>query len=300
LGLDADSFLQHDAIHHLVANMQGKKNTIDSFLGQRKGIGAVTGSPIVRNRSTLLAKAQLVEYASVIGLIKRAQRLYGRIGTVSGVCVLYRKRALMDVGWWDQDMITEDISATWKLQVGDWEAHYEPSCICWMLVPESIKGIYKQRLRWAQGGSEVMLRNMNLFLKPKKWAHLPLLLEQIISLAWSYLWYIAMFVFFWNWFVGGFLNWISLSLGALLVLICMIQLLVSLKFSNREDPLNMRFILWAGWYPYLYWLINPFTVVFAFPKAIMTRIKGGQATWVSPDRGQTDENDKKEKKSTEG
>jgi biofilm PGA synthesis N-glycosyltransferase PgaC len=289
LGVDADSFLERDAVDHLMANILGMKNTIDYFLGRtRRGIGAVTGNPIVRNRSTLLSKIQLVEYASIIGLIKRAQRLYGRIGTISGVCVLFRKRALLDVGWWDQDMITEDIAITWKLQLGNWEAHFEPEALCWMLVPESITGLYKQRLRWAQGGSEVLLRHLDIFAKPKDWVQLPLLIELLISLIWSFLWYIAMFVFFYQWYVFGYPNWVSIALGGLLVIVCMVQLIISLEFTNRYDPLAIRNLFWAGWYPFVYWLINPLTVIVAFPKAVKRKIKGGQATWTSPDRGMSE------------
>ena len=288
LGIDADSFLEHDAINNLVANMLGMKHTEMYFLGRkRSGIGAVTGNPIVRNRSTLLAKIQLVEYASIIGLIKRAQRLYGRIGTVSGVCVLYRKRALFDIGWWDQDMITEDISATWKLQLGNWECHYDPESLCWMLVPETVKGLYLQRLRWAQGGIEVLFRYIRVFIEPRKWAQLPLLVEQFISLTWSFLWYIAMGVFFYQWLVQGNFNWVAFSLGGLLVLICMVQLTISVMFARRYDPITLRYLFWAGWYPFIYWMINPFTVIVALPKAIKRTVKGGQATWKSPDRGKT-------------
>jgi len=285
LGLDADSFLEHDAIDHLVINILGYKNKLTHFLGQRKGIGAVTGNPFVRNRSTLLAKVQLVEYASITGLIKRSQRLFGRIGTVSGVCVLFRKRALMDIGWWDQDMITEDIAVTWKLQIEGWEAYFEPKAICWMLVPETIKGLFNQRFRWAQGGSEVMIHYFKILFQPKKWSQLPLLIELIISFIWSYMWYLGMFLFFYSWFINGHINWMAFALGALLVLICMVQIIVALKLAKRYDPKVMDYFLWAAWYPFIYWLINPLTVALAFPKAVMTKIKGGQATWTSPDRG---------------
>jgi len=286
LGVDADSFLGEEAMRHLVTNIEGLKNNVAYFLGtKRKGIGAVTGNPLVRNRSTLLAKIQIAEFASVIGLIKRAQRLYGRIGTVSGVCVLFRRRALMDVGWWDQDMITEDIAVTWKLQLNGWEVHYDPAARCWMLVPETIKGLWAQRVRWAQGGAEVLFRHWKIMFHPRYWGQLPVLLEQIISIIWTFLWYISMFVFFYQWLVLGNLNWMAVSLGGLLVVVCMLQLAVSVRFSRRYDPGIMRYVIWAAWYPFLYWFINPLTVTRALPKAIKAARRGGQAVWNSPDRG---------------
>ncbi|MEY4729692.1 MAG: poly-beta,6 N-acetyl-D-glucosamine synthase, partial [Pseudomonadota bacterium] len=48
-------------------------------------VAAVTGNPRIRTRSTLLGRIQVGEFSSIIGLIKRAQRTYGRLFTVSGV-----------------------------------------------------------------------------------------------------------------------------------------------------------------------------------------------------------------------
>ena len=38
-----------------------------------------------------------------------------------------------------------------------------PNMICWMLVPESIRGLWKQRKRWAQGGIEVIRRHYRVW-----------------------------------------------------------------------------------------------------------------------------------------
>ena len=138
--VDSDAILDPYAAHYLIYH----------FLHNGERLGAVTGNPRIRNRDTLLAKLQIVEYASIIGAIKRSQRIWGKIMTVSGVVLAFRKKALVDVGLWDHDMITEDISISWKLQERFWDIRYEPRALCWMLVPETIKGIWKQRIRWAQ------------------------------------------------------------------------------------------------------------------------------------------------------
>ena len=75
-------------------------------------VGAVTGNPRIRNRSTLLGRLQVGEFSSIIGLIKRAQRIYGRIFTVSGVIAGFRISALHQVGYWNTDMVTEDIDVS--------------------------------------------------------------------------------------------------------------------------------------------------------------------------------------------
>ena len=152
--VDSDAVLDPYAAHYLIYH----------FLHNGERLGAVTGNPRIRNRDTLLAKLQIVEYASIIGVIKRSQRIWGKIMTVSGVVVAFRKKALVDVGLWDHDMITEDISISWKLQERFWDIRYEPRALCWMLVPETIGGIWKQRIRWAQGGQEVSYAIGRLYL----------------------------------------------------------------------------------------------------------------------------------------
>lgn len=104
VGLDADSILDKDALNYLVPHF------ITNNYGER--VGAVTGNPRVRNRSSLLARIQLCEFSSIIGLIKRSQRILGKVMTVSGVIVAFRKRALIECGLWDRDIITEDIVVT--------------------------------------------------------------------------------------------------------------------------------------------------------------------------------------------
>ena len=62
----------------------------------------MTGNPRIRTRSTLIGRIQVGEFSSIIGLIKRTQRVYGRLFTISGVVAAFRKQALTDVGYWSR------------------------------------------------------------------------------------------------------------------------------------------------------------------------------------------------------
>ena len=64
LGIDADSFIIGDGLKDIMAFICW---WIQTFHQQR--VGAVTGAPTPMNRSSMLAKLQLVEYNSIIGLI---------------------------------------------------------------------------------------------------------------------------------------------------------------------------------------------------------------------------------------
>ncbi|NLY27182.1 MAG: poly-beta-1,6 N-acetyl-D-glucosamine synthase, partial [Alcaligenaceae bacterium] len=173
--IDGDARLDPDALRYLVAPL---------VMHQR--VGAVTGNPRIRTRSTLIGRIQVGEFSSIVGLIKRTQRIYGQLFTVSGVCTAFRREALDQVGYWSLDMITEDIDITWKLQRANWRVFYEPRALCWILMPETLAGLWKQRLRWAQGGSEVLLKFLPLIRHRqhrKLW--IPAL-EYLLSTVWSF------------------------------------------------------------------------------------------------------------------
>jgi biofilm PGA synthesis N-glycosyltransferase PgaC len=148
--IDGDALLDPHAVCWMVRHF---------LTGPR--VGAVTGNPRIRTRSTLLGKIQVGEFSAILGLIKRAQRVYGRVFTMSGVVSAFRKSALHHVGYWSIDMITEDIDISWRLQLSHWDIRFEPNALCWILMPETLAGLWKQRLRWAQGGSEVLLRYLH-------------------------------------------------------------------------------------------------------------------------------------------
>ncbi|WP_227257477.1 hypothetical protein [Priestia aryabhattai] len=71
-----------------------------------------------------------------------------------------------------------------------------------------------------------------------------------------------------------------------LVFMSLIQLFIALKIDSKYDNVK-RYYVWAAWYPALYWIVNTIVVMSAFPRAIRSRVKGGYATWSSPDRGLT-------------
>ena len=253
-------------------------------------VGAVTGNPRVLNRTTLLAKIQTGEFAAVVGLIKRAQRVFvGKILTVSGVIAAFRREALIDAGLWDPHMATDDIDITWSLQRRFWDVRYEPRAIVWMLVPETVRGLWQQRLRWAVGGIEVLQKNADIWRDWRQHRLYPLYLEYACSVLWAVLlWLVVamrilqfgMFLFLGVTFGRG-LNptWI----GALLALMCILMFLVALMLDRTYEKHMVRYLLWVIWYPIAYWLINASVVVVALAK-VMLRPRG-QGVWTSPDRG---------------
>jgi biofilm PGA synthesis N-glycosyltransferase PgaC len=277
LGLDADAYIDSNALSYMVPHFT------TPHYGER--VGAVTGNPRVRNRSSLLARIQLCEFSSIISLIKRTQRLLGKVMTVSGVVVLFRKRALLDCGLWDRDLITEDIGVTWKLQKHFWDIRYEPRAICWMLVPETIGGLWKQRVRWAQGGLEVIMRHWDIFLDWRYRRLMPVYLEQVFSIFWAIAWLILFIIIIIQIAMGKQSFFPIFWQGQYLSLLCLVQFIVAMKIDSKYDENLLRYYLWAIWYPTFYWYFNALVIIRAIPRALF-RDRGKKfATWDSPDRG---------------
>lgn len=280
IGIDGDALLDPHAAHWMVRHFVEDPH-----------VAAVTGNPRIRNRSTLLGRVQVGEFSSIVGLIKRAQKSFGRIFTVSGVITAFRKSAVHQVGYWSTDMLTEDIDITWKLQRAGWQVNFEPNALVWILMPETLGGLWKQRLRWAKGGAQVLLKNINVLLHPGQNYMWPLLLEMCVSVFWSYLMLLLTVL----WLAGlvlpgnGLLPAIGSPLipqssGVLLGATCLLQFALSKWLDSRYDHGLGRNYYWMIWYPMVFWIINIATTVVAYPQVLLSR-SGQRARWVSPDRG---------------
>lgn len=276
--IDGDAVLDPRATTWMMSN----------FVGASR-VGAVTGNPRIRTRSTLLGKIQVGEFSSIIGLIKRAQRIYGRMFTVSGVVAAFRKSALQEVGYWRLDMVTEDIDISWKLQLNHWDIRFEPNALCWIKMPETYKGLWRQRLRWAQGGMEALIAYLPNFWSWRKRRMWGIYIEYITSVFWAYMMAFIMVL----WMVGMVVN-LPLAFhfptvipnwnGILLGITCLIQFLVSMLIDSRYEEDFGKYYYWIIWYPVVYWILNVFTTVVAVPRALFGK-RGKRARWDSPDRG---------------
>ena len=256
-------------------------------------VGAVTGNPRVRTRSTLLGRLQVGEFSSIVGLIKRAQRTYGRVFTISGVVACFRKRAIVDVGFWSTNILTEDVDMSWKLQTRHWDIRFEPRALCWTLMPETFVGLWRQRLRWATGGTQVLLKNFGKLITWRQRRMWPVYVEYFTSAIWAYS--AALLIFLW--FFGEVLHlpvpyhidmlipqWHGIILGTT----CLLQVGLSMILDRRYDVGMGRQFYWIIWYPLAYWLLNVATTVVAVPRAIF-RSTRERARWTSPDRGVREE-----------
>lgn len=275
---DADAEMDAQAPSWLMTHLMDNSN-----------IGAVTGNPRVKNRSTLLGRIQVGEFSAIIGIIKRYHQVIGKLFALSGVIIAFKKRALIDIGLLDTDCLTEDIAVTWKLQRAGWDVRYEPHALCDVLMPDTLRGLWRQRMRWARGGFEVMTRNCDLLLGRRQWALKILFFEYFMSVIWTLILPVVL--------VGGV--WIKNPQGVPILVdwispfawsVFLTGMLSALQFSagfwvhGRYEKGAGRFGYWAIWYPFVYWMLNSAVLFVAIPRTLFGKRKKF-STWVSPDRG---------------
>ena len=186
-------------------------------------------------------------------------------------------------------MLTEDIDVSWKLQFSHWDIRYEPKALCWILMPETIAGLWRQRSRWAMGGVQALFKYFPQLFSWRNRRMWIIYFEFVTSLMWAYSMLIAILISLFSLIVSmpGYLHVLPILPGWTGVVIgttCMLQITVSMFLDHKYDVGLWKIYFWMIWYPLLYWMINMLTIVVALPK-VLYRNKNQKAVWVSPDRG---------------
>ena len=244
---DADTHMHPAALKHLVARMS-----------RSPLLAAVAGAPHVTNRGRLLPAMQVLEAASIIGLIRRTQSLSGRVGVVAGVLGLFHRDRVLAVGGYDPRMATEDIDLSWKLLLRGWHTAFEPRALVGMQVPESVGALWMQRKRWARGQGEVLHVH---FDEVRRWRNRRLWLlgfEALASLLWVGALTLALVIATLGIVIGvgedefGF----ALGWGVAIALVATIQTTVALTLEHAYDRSIFRPLLFGVLYPLAYWIIS--------------------------------------------
>ncbi len=254
--IDADASPEPDLLHRLVPHFALARTA------------AVTGNPRVANVDTFLARLQLIEFTSIVSLLRRSQRIWGRIQTVSGVVCAMRRAALIDVGGFSPDMATEDIELTWKLQKRFWDVRYEPRAIVWMTVPTSYRGLFRQRLRWARGLAQVMHKHRDVLMHWKYRRMWPIFTESSLAILWSVCFVSLTGLWLLSYAVGHFpvgANPVPNLWGMSIATVCIAQLAWGVRVDAPYDPETERYLPYAIYYPMIYWMILAVCTVIALP-----------------------------------
>lgn len=175
--VDADSLLESDSLLRVV---QAYADNPDRVIAIGGAIRLANGCAVSAGRITkislptnLLAMFQTVEYLRAF--------LMGRVGwskinalmLVSGAFGIFRRDIAIEVGGYSTGMVGEDLEIIIKFhrhmreQKRDYEIHFVPDPVCWTIVPEDLRSLGLQRMRWQRGALEAFFKHARMTCNPR-------------------------------------------------------------------------------------------------------------------------------------
>ena len=137
--VDADGLFLPDTIDELLAGFDDPR------------VGAVCGDDRPVNLDRVQTKFMALISHVGTGLMRRALHLLRCMPVVSGNSGAFRRSALEDVGLLREDTIGEDLELTWRLHRAGYRVSFAPRALVYAESPSTLRGLWKQRVRWARG-----------------------------------------------------------------------------------------------------------------------------------------------------
>jgi len=168
--LDADSYLEPNVFKELIGHFENPK------------VGAVVPLQKVHKPKSLLERIQSVEYV-ISFCIRRLMAYSDSLFITHGVGCIFRKSALREVGYFEEKTLTEDLNIALKLIKAGYLIRSSFKAIGYTKVPDNLKSLRKQRLRWNGGLCENIYWFKEMLIN-KRYGNLGLFMLPI-NLAWT-------------------------------------------------------------------------------------------------------------------
>jgi cellulose synthase/poly-beta-1,6-N-acetylglucosamine synthase-like glycosyltransferase len=107
---------------------------------------------------------------------------------VVGPAALLRTKALLEIGGWDNDSLTEDLALSLDLRQAGWRTVLGTRCYVWSDSPLDIRGLFSQRVRWSRGYEDTGKRPWSYATASAKME----IFMQRVLLLWLLLWVFGM------------------------------------------------------------------------------------------------------------
>ncbi|HUK79616.1 MAG TPA: glycosyltransferase family 2 protein [Nitrososphaerales archaeon] len=146
--LDSDSMVSRSAIDEVIRLMETDSET-----------SAVAGNVKVLNNKSVLTRVQELEYIMALNTIRRAYALFGTVMVIPGAFGAFRKSAVVQEKGYDRDTVTEDFDLTVRLLKRHGTIASSSSGVVYTEVPSTLKGLYKQRMRWNTGTFQTVYKH---------------------------------------------------------------------------------------------------------------------------------------------
>jgi cellulose synthase/poly-beta-1,6-N-acetylglucosamine synthase-like glycosyltransferase len=125
----------------------------------------VCGNVEVGNVRSWLTRFQAIEYVTSQNFDRRAFALLNCVSVVPGALGAWRREAVLAVGGYSADTLTEDADLTLTILRAGARIVYEPRAIGRTEAPESVSGLMKQRFRWTYGTYQCLYKHRKVFFR---------------------------------------------------------------------------------------------------------------------------------------
>jgi cellulose synthase/poly-beta-1,6-N-acetylglucosamine synthase-like glycosyltransferase len=260
--VDADSILQRNSLQRIIYPFMEDQRVV-----------AVGGTVRVANGCTVkngflteiglpgdvLALFQIVEYLRAF--------LFGRLGwsvldgllIISGAFGVFHKDTVLDVGGFRTDTVGEDMELVVRMhrllrkQKKAYRMVFLPDPVSWTEVPEDLKTLKNQRIRWQRGLCESLFGNMGLLFSRNGgvagWLAFPfMLIFECLGPMVEVTGYVLMAIFYWLDYISWpvYLIFIFAAIGLGLLLSLSTLLIEEMSFHIYGRPKQILSLLFAA------------------------------------------------------
>jgi cellulose synthase/poly-beta-1,6-N-acetylglucosamine synthase-like glycosyltransferase len=153
--LDADSFVSSHALADMVRMFQ-----------ERPEVMAIAPTLIVDKPQNLLQWAQKIEYNMSVYL-KKMQAFLNAIHVTPGPFSVFRREVFERIGKFKKAHNTEDQEIAYRMQENHMRIEHCHTAYVYTTAPDTVKKLYKQRLRWIYGFIQNTIDYRRLILRRK-------------------------------------------------------------------------------------------------------------------------------------
>jgi poly-beta-1,6-N-acetyl-D-glucosamine synthase len=236
--IDADSVMHRRAIHNLVRHFEDPR------------VASVAGSVVIGNRRKPLGFLQQLEY--LYGFyFKRADSMLDAVYIVGGAAAAYRAAVIRQLGGYDEDIITEDIELSTRLQDRGYAVRYAPDAIVYTEGPSDILGLCRQRLRWKYGRLLTFIKYRHLFFSasPQHNRYLTFFILPIALFAEFLLFFEGFMLLLFYWYTFATNDYLPLLVAMLVIAgVVVLQIASDPKPRYHLNLLALAPVAWAVFY----------------------------------------------------
>ncbi|MFS0718888.1 bifunctional polysaccharide deacetylase/glycosyltransferase family 2 protein [Arthrobacter sp. 1P04PC] len=266
--LDGDTLFESQTIRMLARHFCGARNG--------KPLGAVAGHIKVGNRRNVLTAWQSLEYLSGICVTRMAEGLLGAIAIVPGACAAWHREALLRLGGYSTDTLAEDADLTLSLQQLGYSIVQDNDAVAWTEAPMTIKGLFRQRLRWTNGNIQSMYKHRSMLFNPRYGA------LGMLSMPYALISVLVPLIFMPVTLVVAVSSlargeWQAIAVFAAFVAAIHMIISAVAVFMVREDPIHFLLV------PVYRIIYEPLRAYVLFG-SLMLALKGRAVGWYKPER----------------